>query len=251
MNHKISCSCGNFESNDLLLRNEELCEANRNLEAALLSISHDLRNPLHIIMMDNSTLLEKCDYQPGSRERSSLERVGSAAQRMMGMINGLLGMCCIGGQAASYAPVDISGAVAAILAEFQRNEPQRPVSCVVREDVRLWSDSRLIHVVLVNLIGNSWKYTKGRQSTVIEFGTVPGDGGITCFIRDNGAGFDTGLADRLFLPFQRFHHGSEGTGIGLASVQRIITRLGGKVWAEGEKEKGATFYFTLPAVPPP
>ncbi|OGU16604.1 MAG: hypothetical protein A2076_02715 [Geobacteraceae bacterium GWC2_53_11] len=236
--------------NALYNQNEELREANRNLEAALLSISHDLRNPLHVIMMDSGKLLEKSGDQFGSRERSSLERVSTAAQHMAGMIDGLLGMCCIAGQNTSFEMVDLSSLASAVFSELHMKEPHRTVVCTVQEGVHGWGDPRLLEVVLVNLIGNSWKYSVNRHSAVIEFGsTASSDGNLTCFIRDNGIGFDASLADRLFLPFQRFHADSEGSGIGLASVQRIITRLGGRVWAEAGKESGAVFYFTLPAVP--
>lgn len=244
-------SDASLTENSVYRQNEELREANRNLEAALLSISHDLRNSLHIIMMDSGKLLEKSE-QLGLRERSGLERVSIAAQRMAGMIDGLLGMCCIAGQNASYEMVDLSSLASAAFSGFQMKEPHRPVVCTVQEGVHGWGDPRLLEVVLVNLIGNSWKYSVNRHSAMIEFGsTASSDGNLTCFIRDNGIGFDASLADRLFLPFQRFHADSEGTGIGLASVQRIIARLGGRVWAEGENGKGAVFYFTLPASPSP
>jgi signal transduction histidine kinase len=234
---------------NLRRQNEELYETIHTLETALLSISHDLRNPLHIIMMDSAYLLEKCSNQFGLRERSSLERVNSAAQRMVGMVDSLLGMCRLAGQKLSWSRVDLSSMVRAVITDFKRNDPQRQVVSTIQEGIFGWGDPTLLNIVLINLISNSWKYSVDRSMAAIEFGTVPSDGQITCFVRDNGAGFDAQYAERLFLPFQRFHDDFEGSGIGLASVQRIITRMGGRVWAEGAIEKGACVYFTLPASP--
>jgi len=225
---------------------EVLREANLSMEAALLSISHDLRTPLNIIMAGSSYLLEKDDTRLEQREQSILDRICSAAQRMAGMIDALLGMCCIGGQKTVCSTVDLSRVASGIVSEFQRKDPLRQVRFNIQEDIYGWGDPRLLQVVLDNLIANSWKFTVGQQLAMIEFGVEETGSQPTYFIRDNGIGFDAQYAERLFMPFQRLNKDFEGTGIGLAAVRRIINRLGGSVWAHGEAGKGASFYFTLP-----
>lgn len=231
----------------LQLQVEELRESNHNLETALLSIVHDLRNPLLIIMAGSSYLLESKDKLSGQRGQSNLERICSSAQRMSEMIDALMGMCCIGGQKTFCTTVDLSRAASGIASELQQIDPNRQVTFDIQKDIYGWGDPRLLQVVMVNLIGNSWKYTVGKQPAKIEFGFATTDCQPTYFVRDNGTGFDEKYADSLFIPFQRFHDDFEGTGIGLATVQRIINRLGGRVWAHGEPGNGAIFYFTLPA----
>ena len=144
--------------------------------------------------------------------------------------------------------VDLSGIVKTILAELQKMEPERQVEGVISEGVVAHGDGRLLRVVLENLLGNAWKFTAKRSQGRIDFGITLHDGKTAYFVQDNGAGFDMAYSDKLFGAFQRLHGMKEfpGTGIGLATVQRVIHRHGGRVWAEGEVEKGATFFFTLP-----
>jgi light-regulated signal transduction histidine kinase (bacteriophytochrome) len=145
-------------------------------------------------------------------------------------------------------PVDLSAEVTAITAELRAREPGRAVRVAVDDGVRVTADRSLIRTVLQNLVENAWKFTARRENAAIEFGTAAaGDTRVCCYVRDNGAGFDPAFAGKLFEPFQRLHAFTDfpGTGIGLASVQRIIERHGGRVWAEGAVGHGATFYFTL------
>jgi light-regulated signal transduction histidine kinase (bacteriophytochrome) len=145
-------------------------------------------------------------------------------------------------------PVDLSAEVTAITAELHAREPGRAVRFAIQDGVRVTADRSLIRTVLQNLVENAWKFTAKRDDAIIEFGTtVTGDARVCCYVRDNGAGFDPAFTGKLFQPFQRLHAVTEfpGTGIGLASVQRIVERHGGRVWAEGAVGQGATFYFTL------
>ena len=143
--------------------------------------------------------------------------------------------------------VDLSGIAGIVALELKVNEPQRNATFTIADGVEVEGDAQLLRVVLENLIGNAWKYTDGKEEALIEFGTAEKEGSRALFVRDNGPGFDMTHADRLFRPFQRLPGAEDvaGNGIGLATVQRIIHRHGGRVWAEGDPGKGATFYFTL------
>jgi light-regulated signal transduction histidine kinase (bacteriophytochrome) len=144
--------------------------------------------------------------------------------------------------------VDLSALAQTVARELQEQEPTRHVDWQITPDINAYGDPNLLRIVLVNLLGNAWKYTGHRPVACIEFGVTHQDGETVYFVRDNGAGFDMAYANKLFIPFQRLHTDEEfpGTGIGLTIVQRIIHRHGGRVWAEGTVDEGATFYFTLP-----
>jgi light-regulated signal transduction histidine kinase (bacteriophytochrome) len=150
--------------------------------------------------------------------------------------------------------VDLSAEVSAVCARLRARDPGRRVRVIVEDGVRVTADRGLILVVLENLLANAWKFTARRDDARIEFGTATVDGDRCCYVRDNGAGFDSAYADKLFRPFQRLHGAAEfadaGTGTGLAAVQRIVERHGGRAWAEGAVDRGATFYFTLAPDPP-
>ena len=186
----------------------------------------------------------------GETGRGYVERIQAASQRMGALIDDLLALAQISRAEISLGPVDLSAEVAAIAGELQAGEPDRRVRFAIQDGVWANADRTLIRTVLQNLVENAWKYTGKRDAATIEFGTTAAeDARVCCYVRDNGAGFDPAFADKLFQPFQRLHSVAEfpGTGIGLASVRRIVERHGGRVWAEGAVDRGATFYFTLDA----
>jgi len=232
---------------ELKLRAKELEAINRELEAFSYSVSHDLRAPLRSIDGFSQVLLEDYSDKLDEEGKRSLQRVRAGSQRMGQLIDDLLKLSRVTRGEMRQELVDLSSMAKAALTEFQKSEPEREVECFVAEGVVTHGDGRLLRVVLENLLGNAWKFTVKRSQGRIEFGTTQGDGQKIYFIRDNGAGFDMSFSDKLFGAFQRLHGTNEfpGTGIGLATVQRIIHRHGGKVWAEGETGKGASFYFTL------
>jgi light-regulated signal transduction histidine kinase (bacteriophytochrome) len=176
-----------------------------------------------------------------------LGRVRAASKHMAGLIDDLLDLSRVGRRPLSRERVDLSGLVAGIVKDLRVSEPERKVEFVTEENVAAWADMGLLKVALENLIGNAWKFTSREPEARIEFGVQEDAGRPVYFVRDNGAGFDQAYSDKLFGAFQRLHGQEEfeGTGIGLATVARIIHRHGGRVWAEGRVGEGATFYFTL------
>jgi signal transduction histidine kinase len=181
--------------------------------------------------------------------RHYLQRIRLGAQRMGQLIDDLLNLSRINRRELEFVAVDLSGLCRQVLGELARADPERQVQVAIQPDLQVRADHRLLLVVLENLLGNAWKFTARRQDARIEVGEAAAAGGERCwFIRDNGAGFEMAYLGKLFQSFQRLHSASdyEGTGIGLAIVQRIILRHGGRVWAEAEPGAGATFSFTLP-----
>jgi light-regulated signal transduction histidine kinase (bacteriophytochrome) len=176
-----------------------------------------------------------------------LKRIRVASQRMGQLINDLLSLSRITRREMKHEKVDLSAMVHKIASDLQKEQPQRQVEFVIEEGISVNGDANLLQIVVNNLLGNAWKFTEKHSQARIEFGITKNDKGHVYFVRDDGAGFDMTYADKLFGAFQRLHSLSEfeGTGIGLATVQRIIHRHGGHIWAEGAEEKGATFYFTL------
>ena len=232
------------------LRTAELAAANKNLEAFTYSVAHDLRSPLRALSGYGEMLIEDYGDSLGETGRGYVGRIQAASERMDALIDDLLTLSRVSRAEMSLGPVDLSTEVAAIAGELQAGEPGRRVRFAIQDGVWVNADRTLIRTVLQNLLDNAWKYTGKRDSATIEFGaTAAEDAGVCCYVRDNGAGFDPAFADKLFQPFQRLHSVAEfpGTGIGLASVRRIIERHGGRVWAEGAVGRGATFYFTLDA----
>jgi PAS domain S-box-containing protein len=235
---------------ELEQRTADLLVANKNLESFTYSVAHDLRSPLHALSGYSEALTEDYGDRLDDTGRSYLERIGAAAERMGVLIDDLLVLAQVTRSEMSLGPVDLSTEVAAIAGELQAREPGRRVRFAIQYAVWVNADSALIRTVLQNLVENAWKFTAKRDGATIEFGaTAAEDGRVCCYVRDDGAGFDPAFADKLFQPFQRLHAVTEfpGTGIGLASVRRIIERHGGRVWAEGAVGAGATFYFTLDA----
>jgi signal transduction histidine kinase len=230
-------------------RTRQLADANRELEAFSYSVSHDLRGPLQAINGFAHMLAVEQGDRLNPEGRGYLEQVRLSSARMGQLIDDLLKLSQVGSGALLEERVDLAKMARDIAAELQEREPFRKVRFVIGECPPAEGDSRLLQVVVDNLIRNAWKYTSTKPDAVIEFGWKPLGQGNMYFVRDDGAGFDANYSDRLFKPFQRLHSNAEfpGTGIGLATVQRIVNRHGGRVWAEGQVGNGATFYFTLPS----
>jgi PAS domain S-box-containing protein len=232
-------------------RTAELEQANNNLEAFSYSVSHDLRAPLRTLSGYSEVLLEDYGDRLDETGRGYLGRIQAASERMATLIDDLLALSRVSRVQINLAPVDLSAEAAAIAAELQFRDPGRRVRFTIQDGIRVMADRGLIRTVLENLIENAWKFTAKDDDAIIEFGaTTPEDGRVCCYVRDNGAGFDPAYAAKLFKPFERLHDAAEfpGTGIGLASVARIVERHGGRVWADGTVGGGATFYFTLAGV---
>jgi signal transduction histidine kinase len=236
------------ERNESLRRNAaELLAANTELDAFAYSVSHDLRAPLRSIDGFSQVLLEDYGAKLDEAGQDSLRRVRAATQRMGTLIDDLLKLARVTRTEIRAEAVDLSDMARDIAAELQRATPERQVEFAIAPQLKARGDPRLLRVVLDNLLRNSWKYTAKQARPRIEFGSVEENGGHAFMVRDNGAGFDMKYADKLFGVFQRLHSAAEfeGTGVGLATVRRIINRHGGRIWAEGAVDQGATFYFTL------
>jgi len=236
------------ERNDALRRNAaELLAANTELDAFAYSVSHDLRAPLRSIDGFSQILLEDYSGTLDAAGRESLQRVRAASQRMGTLIDDLLKLARVTRVEIRTEDVDLSGMAGEIAAELQRATPERLVEFAIAPGLSARGDARLLRVALDNLLRNSWKYTAKQAQPRIEFASIAANGERAFMVRDNGAGFDMQYADKLFGVFQRLHSPAEfeGTGVGLATVRRIITRHGGRIWAEGVVDRGATFYFTL------
>jgi len=231
----------------VVARTAELEAANRELEAFSYSVSHDLRAPLRSVSGFCAIVVEDHGDALDPEARALLGRVQAAAERMGTLIDNLLGLARLSRAEMRREEVDLGAIARRVAAGLREREPDRDVEVRIG-GARAQGDARLLRIVLDNLLGNAWKFTAGTPGAVIEFGAVDEDGSRSFFVRDNGAGFDMAYADKLFGPFQRLHHDDEfvGTGIGLATVQRIIRRHGGDIRAEGTPGAGATFTFTIP-----
>ncbi len=221
-------------------------ERARELEAFSYSVSHDLRAPLHVISTLSSSL-RKHSRQLDNTANEMLQRIEAGAKKMNHLINDILRLSKISRHRIIIEEIDLSSMAKTFFTELQQQNQGRHVEVRVGDDLMTQGDAQLLTIALKNLFRNAWKYTSKEAKAYIEVGSCEQFGKHTFFIRDNGVGFSMEQADRLFQPFQRLHSDSEfpGTGIGLAIVQRVINRHGGKIWAESEVGKGATFYFTL------
>jgi PAS domain S-box-containing protein len=228
-------------------RTRELAETNRELEAFSYSVSHDLRAPLRHIEGFIRALEEQYAARLDDNGRKYLQYVGSGARKMNDLVEALLGLSQYISAPLHRTTVDLSALVRAAASERRQTWPERRVELVVAEGVTVEGDLAMLQAAITNLIGNAWKFTTHTPDARIEFGVREQEGQTVYFVKDNGSGFDQSYGERLFLPFQRLHTQEEfpGMGIGLATVQRIIRRHGGRLWAVGEVGKGATFYFTL------
>jgi two-component system, NtrC family, sensor kinase len=225
----------------------ELERKNKELEAFSYSVSHDLRAPLRSIIGFSQLLIEECSDGLTPRAQDYLRRVIAAGDRMGHLINDMLDLSRVGRADLMRRPVDLSNLSRAVAAELEKQYPEHRVTMAIQEGLTVQADARLMRIAFDNLLGNAWKFTSKNNEGRIEIGSTADPKGRAYYVRDNGVGFDMAYAQRLFGPFQRLHADSEfpGTGIGLATVQRIIDRHGGRVWAEAAVGQGATFFFTL------
>jgi len=229
-------------------RTQQLEAANRELESFSYSVSHDLQAPLRVINGFSQVLWETCKDSLDNRGQHFIERIQANSQKMSDLIDALLELSRVTRSQMKSVKVNLSDIAQEILQELQNENPHRQVEIKIEPGLEVQGDSQLLRIVLDNLLNNAWKYTSKRSQAQIEFNLLDDNGADTIYyVRDNGAGFDQDYVDKLFTAFQRLHCQSEfpGTGIGLATVQRIIYRHGGRVWAEGESDQGATIYFAL------
>lgn len=226
--------------------------ANQELEAFSYSVAHDLRAPLRGMNGFAQVLLNNYKDKLDAEGQDWLEEIVLNAKKMAELIDGLLSLARVARSELIPAPTDLSAIVREVLARLARLEPQRNVEVIVQADLHADVDARLVRAFFENILGNAWKFTSKVPVARIEFGEISRNGISTFFVHDNGAGFNAAFIAKLFTPFQRLHTISEfpGTGIGLASVQRIVLRHGGQIWAEGAVNEGATFFFTFPARTP-
>jgi two-component system, NtrC family, sensor kinase len=228
---------------------EELERKNRDLEAFSYSVSHDLRAPLRSIDGFSQVVLSEYGGILDERGRRYLERVRVNVQRMGELIDDLLALARVGRADVERQPVSLSDLARDVMDELERREPTRTIEIVIHPGIDVEADPRLMRVALENLLSNAWKFTAKSDSPRIEVGVQKvAEAGTSYFVRDNGAGFDMKHADKLFSPFQRLHRADEfpGTGIGLATVQRVMERHGGRIWVDAALGRGATFHFTIP-----
>jgi two-component system sensor histidine kinase/response regulator len=231
------------QADELEAKNRELASLNKELETFSYSVSHDLRAPLRSIDGFSAALAEDCGPSLDEQGQDYVHRIRQSVRRMTQLIDGMLELSRVTRSELRRDEVDLAAIARGVFARLQAQEPEREVELVCPSPLSTQGDPRLLEIVLDNLLRNAWKFTGKSAAPRIEVGRR----GASFFVRDNGAGFDMAYAGKLFAAFQRLHAASdyEGTGIGLATVQRIVHRHGGRIWAEGETDQGATFYFTL------
>ena len=232
---------------ELMRSNTELDAANHELETFSYSVSHDLRAPLRSIDGFSLALLEDYSDKLDAEGKKNLARVRAATQRMGALIDDLLSLARVTRSGMKLEKIDLSAVASDVTDKLKESQPGRQIELRIQEGLETTADASLLRIALENLLGNAWKFTSKKPLGHIEFGKTRDNGTPAYFVRDDGAGFDPAYAERLFGAFQRLHSTSEfpGTGIGLATVQRIVHRHGGKIWAESAVGQGATFYFTL------
>ena len=233
-------------------RTAELEMANRQLEAFSYSVSHDLRAPLRSIIGFSDMIAAENRQALSPESQMYLERVRSNARHMGELIEGLLELARIVKTDLIRTAVDMSTIARELERELRETEPARSVEFVIDGNMRVLGDQVLLRCVFANLLGNAWKFTAKRPQAYIQVGKTESENGATVFfVKDNGAGFEMRYADKLFSPFQRLHRQEQfpGTGVRLATVQRIVMKHGGRIWAESHPDQGATFFFTLPSFP--
>lgn len=237
-----------FES-ELQSKNAALIAANKELEAFSYSVSHDLRAPLRSADGFSKVLLEDYGEQLDDQAKDYLHRIRASSQRMAQLIDDLLNLSRLTRKEMTLGRVDLSDLVKKGADELQKNEPQRNVKFIVQNGIIVKGDHDLLRVLVENLLSNAWKFTSKHASSTIEFGVISQNKKQVYFVRDDGAGFDMSYIQKLFGAFQRLHRATEfpGTGVGLATVQRIVHRHSGLIWADSQIEKGTTFYFTIEA----
>ena len=232
---------------DLQLRTHQLQEANKELESFAYSVSHDLRGPLRAIDGFSQTLIEDCAPLLDDAGRFAIDRVRANAVRMGRLIDDMLHLARISHGELSPSPTDLGALARQIVAELREQQPDRNLDVRIAEGLVADVDPDFIRIALANLLSNALKFTGGQTAPRIDFASETRDGEVVYYVRDNGAGFDMAYAEQVFRPFERLHSQDDfpGTGIGLATVQRVIRRHGGRIWADAAIGRGATFYFTL------
>lgn len=237
-----------LDNNQLLKQRAQLLETkNRELESFTYSVSHDLRTPLRSIDGFSKLVLDDAWDKLNDNERSYLQRVRTAAQRMGELIDDLLELSNVSRVRFKPQDVDLSKMIESNVDKLRQLEPDRDIEVEIQPDIKATGDQTLLDIAMSNLVENAWKYSSKKSHAKIRFATQEQNGKLVYYIKDNGVGFDTRYMNKLFGPFQRLHTDNEfpGTGIGLATVQRIIDRHGGKIWANAKVGRGATFYFTI------
>jgi signal transduction histidine kinase len=229
-------------------RTAQLESANRELESFNYSASHDLRAPLTRLAGFCDALKEEYGNNLDEQGIYYINRIAATGKQMDMVLSALLTLYQVQQREMAPRNIDLSELVNAVAASFRQREPEREVAFRIQENVIAFCDMKLIWLAIENLLGNAWKFTRGKSDATIEFGSVEQAGDKICYIRDNGAGFDMAYYEKLFQPFQRLHNNDEfpGSGVGLAIVQRIISRHGGKIWLESREGAGTTCYFLLP-----
>ncbi|HEY6641999.1 sensor histidine kinase [Povalibacter sp.] len=237
--------------NQLREANDSLARANREMEAFTASVSHDLRSPLSTIAGQAGMLELSLANSVTEDQRSRLTRIQASVKKMSELIEALLALSRISRHTLQREILDVSALAQEIVGELRHASPQRSVDVTIQPGMTAHGDQRLISDMLTNLIDNAWKFTSKTADARIEIGEQTPGNLATFFVRDNGAGFDMAYEQKLFKPFQRLHGTNEfeGSGIGLATVQRIIERHGGRIWADAKPNQGARFCFTLPTRP--
>lgn len=220
------------------------------LESYSYSIAHDLRSPVRSITSFSQVLLSDLEDKLEAQDKDALNRVVEAGKYMAELIDDILALSRITRESMRVEVLDLSAMAKKSITQLQQLEPGRKCEIDIQAGLSAKGDPRLVQLLLDNLLGNAWKYTGEKQNAIIKFGVYKNNRANTFYVQDNGVGFDMQYAGKLFQPFQRLHTREEfeGTGVGLATVQRIVNRHGGKVWAESEVNDGATFYFTLNVV---
>lgn len=234
-------------------RTRELEDTNRELESFSYSVSHDLRAPLRSINGFSLAVLEQAGERLDTQSKDYLIRVRKASERMNDLIDALLTLSRTTRHSMHRTTVDASKIAAECVRELRDQQPDRDLQIQIQEGAKTYADPGLLRIALQNLLANAWKFTRKVEQPCVEFGTLQSEKGCAFFVKDNGAGFNMTYYDRLFGAFQRLHDKAdfEGTGIGLATVARIVHRHGGEIWADGRPDQGATFYFTLGDAAPP
>jgi PAS domain S-box-containing protein len=228
-------------------RTTELAASNKELESFSYSVSHDLRAPLRAMKGFGSILLEEYANKLDGAGRDFLKRIVNGADKMSGIIDDMLSLAKISRQEMNRVEINLTSLAGSVVAELRHAEPERNVNVLLAEDLKAHGDAHLMKIALSNMLDNAWKYSRKTPDAKIEFAVTEKNGERVYYVRDNGAGFNMAQAHRLFSPFERLHSESQfpGTGIGLAIVNRVVERHGGRIWAESEVGKGAAFYFTI------
>ncbi|MFP4165334.1 MAG: sensor histidine kinase [Chitinispirillaceae bacterium] len=225
---------------------QELSSANRELEAFSYSLSHDLKNPLSIITMTSNLLIESDEKLSEADRRHHAEEILKNSRKINILIQDMLALSGITRKNLELEEVNLGEMALSIICDFRALHPQRRVDFILQKEMKARADSHLMKIALTNLLENAWKYTSRQPQARIEFGASESQEGLIYYVKDNGAGFDMKESEKLFKPFQRLNPGEfSGTGVGLATVERVIRKHGGRIWAQSRPGEGAVFYFTL------